>query len=143
MLSFFLHRSWHFWNNESDQRCSIKKAFPKNYAEFLYSKVTGRRPRNFMKKRFQYKCFHLKYCKSFKSTYFEEHLRRAASGTMSTGVSMITLLSNFDKVSSFISIFFLLFLFLCYFSVYWDASYFIFLFEFRHWRIWAISFNGT
>ena len=44
-----------------------------------FNKVTTPQHCNFIKKRLQHRCFPVNITKFFKSTYFEEHLRTAAS----------------------------------------------------------------
>ena len=78
----------------SHQRCSIKKAVLKNFAIFtgdinrsipvlqsLFNKVQSLRSETLLKKT-PTQVFSLLYCEIFKSTYFEEHLRTAASGAV-------------------------------------------------------------
>ena len=45
--------------------------------ESLFNKVAGLQPSNFIKERLQ--VFSCEYCEIFKNTYFEKHLRTAAS----------------------------------------------------------------
>ena len=43
--------------------------------EYLFNKVAGLKPRNFIKKRLQHRCFPVNIDKCLsKNTYFEEHL---------------------------------------------------------------------
>ena len=49
----------------------------------LFSKIAGpKATNNFIKKETPTQVFFFKYCEIFKNTYFEEHLRRAASGNL-------------------------------------------------------------
>ena len=47
--------------------------------ESLYNKVADLQVCNFFKKRLQHRSFPVQICKTFKNTYFEEHLRATAS----------------------------------------------------------------
>ena len=71
-----LHRS-------SQQRCSKTKGVLNIFAKFtgkhlsqndFFNKVAGVRPATLLKERLWYRCFSYEFCKTFKSTYFEEHL---------------------------------------------------------------------
>ena len=73
----------------SHQRCSIKSAALKNFAIFtekylcwslFLNQIVGLRPATSLKKRFQHRCFPVNI---FQNTYFEEHLRTAASRQVS------------------------------------------------------------
>ena len=66
--------------------CSLTKIFLKSWQysqkisvlESLFNKVTGLQGHNFTKKRLQHRCFPVNIA-NFKNTYFEKHLRTAAS----------------------------------------------------------------
>ena len=47
--------------------------------ESLFNEVTGTQACNFTKKRIQPQVFSCEYCEIFKNTYFDKHLRTAAS----------------------------------------------------------------
>ena len=46
--------------------------------ELLFNKVAGLKARNFIKKRLQYRYFHVNFCAFFQNTLFIEHLRMTA-----------------------------------------------------------------
>ena len=75
-------------SRSSHQKCSIIKMFLK-YSQYsqentcvgvFFNKVAGLRLANVLKKRLQHRCFPVNVAELFKNTYFEEHLRTAASG---------------------------------------------------------------
>ena len=68
-------------DKSSHRRCSIKNAVLKNFAIFTGQHLCWSLFFNFIKKRLQQRCFTVaKFCcEIFKNTYFEEHLRTAAS----------------------------------------------------------------
>ena len=43
--------------------------------ESLFNKVTGLQACNFIKRRLQHKCFHVKFAKFFRASFFTEHFR--------------------------------------------------------------------
>ena len=49
------------------------------YIAYAYFRFKHIQVRSFIKKRLQNRCFPMKFQKIFKNTYFEEHLRAAAS----------------------------------------------------------------
>ena len=85
------------------QRCSVKKAFLKNFAiltgkrvsETLFDKVAGLQAWNFIKKRLQHKVFCCEYCEIFKSTYFE---KTSANGCFSP--CLISMMELFAKINN-------------------------------------------
>ena len=90
LLSLFLQKIFIFRTHTSCHRKKVfcKKKFFKKFCkfhkitpvlEFLFNKIAGLQTCNFIKNRLQYRCFTVKFAKFFKSTYFEEHPRTAAS----------------------------------------------------------------
>ena len=74
----------------SPQRCSIIKGVLRNFVKFagkhlcqslFFNKVAGLRPMacNFIKKETLAQAFFCEFCKTFKNTFFTEHLRTTAS----------------------------------------------------------------
>ena len=65
-----------FQNRCSKRFCNIHRKTP--VLELFFNIVAGLEDWNCIKKRLQHRCFFCEYCKIFKNTYFEEHLRTAA-----------------------------------------------------------------
>ena len=61
----------------SKKFCNIHRKTP--MLESLFNKVAGLQGCSFIKKRLQHRCFFCEYYKLFKNSYFEEHLKTAAS----------------------------------------------------------------
>ena len=59
---------------------SIKHFKAKRVLESRFNEVAGLKACNFIKKRFQHRCFPVKFAKIFKNIYLEEHLRTTAFG---------------------------------------------------------------
>ena len=70
-------------HRSSYRRCSKTKGVLNIFAKFtgknlshsfFFDKIAGLRPATLLKKRLWYRCFSYELYKSFKNTYFEEHL---------------------------------------------------------------------
>ena len=63
----------------SNQTCSIKKDALKNFATFIKKHLYASLFFNKVKKETPKHMFSCEFCEIFNSTYFQEHLRKAAS----------------------------------------------------------------
>ena len=62
--------------------------------ESVFNKVTGLQACNFVKKRFQYRCYYLKFAKFSRILFFTEHLFTVTASVCSENLGKILVRNN-------------------------------------------------